>query len=150
MVGTKRVGLLASLLLSSSCISVVWERDRWHNPPATESVNLLSEGADLESCLETLGAPLRVWQVGSGYALSWAWYDSEELSYRLAIPIGGSRSTSMRYTNVGRETEGLLLFFDAKDKLVLVEQGFLRDLMGEEEGRSPALPMQKKGEASSS
>ena len=85
--------------------------------------------------------------MGSGYALSWAWYDSKELSYRLQVPLGQGASTSLRYTNVGRDTEGLLLLFDAKDKLVLVEQGFLRDLMGEEEGRSPALPMQKKGEA---
>ena len=143
----KRAALLASLLLSSSCISVVWERDRWHGPPTAEAVDALNEGADLERCLDVLGAPLRVWQVGSGYALSWAWYDSKELSYRLQVPLGQGASTSLRYTNVGRDTEGLLLLFDAKDKLVLVEQGFLRDLMGEEEGRSPALPMQKKGEA---
>ena len=143
----KRAALLASLLLSSSCISVVWERDRWHGPPTAEAVDALHEGADLERCLDVLGAPLRVWQVGSGYALSWAWYDSKELSYRLQVPLGQGASTSLRYTNVGRDTEGLLLFFDAKDKLVLVEQGFLKDMMSEDEERSPALPMQKKGEA---
>ena len=146
----KRAALLIFLLLPSSCISVVWERDRWHRPPVTETVNALQEGVDLESCLDALGAPLRVWQVGSGYALSWAWYDSKELSYRLTVPLGQSASTSLRYTNVGQDTEGLLLFFDAKDKLVLVERGFLKDMMSEEEERSPAPPMQKKGEAKSS
>ena len=139
--------LLASLLLSSSCISVVWERDRWHRPPAVDTVDALHEGTDLEACLELLGAPLKVWQVGDGYALSWAWYDSRELSYKLQIPLGQGANTSIKHTNIGRETEGLLLLFDANDELVFKEQGFLLDLMGENIERSPALPLRSKDEA---
>jgi hypothetical protein len=94
-----------------------------------------------------LGAPLKVWQVAEGYALSWAWYDAHELSYKLQIPLSQNGSTSFKYTNIGRETEGLLLLFDAEDKLVLFEEGFLLDLMEKDAGRSPALPPSPKGEA---
>jgi hypothetical protein len=147
VVGSKRVALFALSLLFTSCVSVVWEREHWHRPPRADSVSALQEGDDLASCLEVLGAPLEVWQVTEGYALTWAWYDAQELSYKLQLPLSQSGSTSIKYTNIGRETEGLLLVFDAEDKLVLFEEGFLRDLMGEESGRSPALPPSPKGEA---
>ena len=147
MVGSKRVALFALALLSSSCVSVVWEREHWHRPPQADSVSALQEGVDLASCLQLLGAPLRVWQVGESYALSWAWYDAEELSYKVQIPISQGGSTSFKYTNIDRETEGLLLLFDEDDKLVFFKEGFLRDLMGEDADRPQALPPSPKGEA---
>ena len=147
MVGSKRLALLALSLLFTSCVSVVWEREHWHRPPRVDPVSALQEGDDLASCLEVLGAPLKAWQVTEGYALSWAWYDAHELSCKLQIPLSQNGSTSFKYTSIGRETEGLLLLFDAEDKLILFKEGFLQDLMGEEKGRPSALPPSRKGEA---
>jgi len=131
----------------TSCVSVVWERETWHRPPAAQVVSSLSEGeADLTACLAALGAPLKVWQVGDGVALTWAWYESEELSYRLQVPMSQTFNASFDYATVDRETQGLLLVFDGADRLVLMREGFLRDLLAEDEGRSPALPSSLKGE----
>ena len=142
MVRTGRVGLVAAALLVSSCVSVVWERDRWHRPPPSAAVDSL-DGAelDLAVCLETLGAPLKVWQVAGGYALSWAWYDAEEVSYRLQLPLTQTFNASHDYSTIDRNTQGLMLLFDESDRLVLVKEGFLRDLMKEDDARSPALPL---------
>jgi hypothetical protein len=79
--------------------------------------------------------------VAGGYALSWAWYDAEELSYRLEAPLTHAFSASLDYSTIDRETHGLLLLFDEDDRLVLVREGFLRDLMAEDDARSPALPL---------
>ena len=94
---------------------------------------------ELKTCLETLGAPLKVWQVGEGYALSWAWYDAEELSYRLQVPMTQTFNASLDYSTIDRETQGLLLLFDSSDQLVMLKEGFLRDLMAEDDERSPAV-----------
>lgn len=135
-------GLILGVLLGASCISVVWERDRWHRPPEPAAVETLREGeSELSACLEALGAPLHVWQVAGGYALSWAWYDAEELSYRIEAPLTHAFSASLDYSTIDRETHGLLLLFDEDDRLVLVREGFLRDLMAEDDARSPALPL---------
>lgn len=148
MVGPRRVGLTLTTLLFASCISVVWERDRWHRPLSGEVVEALdAEGVDLASCLDALGAPLKVWQVGDGYALTWAWYDAEEWSYRLQFPLTQTFNASLDYSTIDRETQGLLLLFDRSDQLVMVKEGFLQDLMAEEDGRSPALPSSLRGGA---
>ena len=148
MVGPRRVGLTLTALLFTSCISVVWERDRWHRPLPGEVVEALdAEGVDLASCLDALGAPLKVWQVGDGYALTWAWYDAEEWSYRLQFPLTQTFNASLDYSTIDRETQGLLLLFDRSDQLVMVKEGFLQDLMAEEDGRSPALPSSLRGGA---
>ncbi|MCH2105810.1 MAG: hypothetical protein MK291_04135 [Planctomycetes bacterium] len=149
MVGPRRgVGLFVAALLSASCVSVVWEREAWHRPPSAEAVESLSEGrADLAACLEALGAPMKVWQVGDGVALSWAWYESKELSYRLQVPMTQTFNASFDYATVDRETLGLLLVFDSSDRLVMKREGFLKDLMAEGEERSPAVPSSLKGEA---
>lgn len=109
--------------------------------------SLRAGDVDLAACLETLGAPLKVWQVGDGYALSWAWYDSEELSYRLEVPMTQTFNASLEYSTIDRETQGLLLLFDSSDRLVMLKEGFLRDLMAEDDERSPALQASLKGEA---
>ena len=148
MVGPRRVGLTLTALLFTSCISVVWERDRWHRPLPGEVVEALdAEGVDLASCLDALGAPLKVWQVGDGYALTWAWYDAEEWSYRLQFPLTQTFNASLDYSTIDRETQGLLLLFDRSDQLVMLKEGFLQDLMAEEDGRSPALPSSLRGGA---
>ena len=105
------------------------------------------EDVNLEACLETLGAPLKAWQVGDGYALSWAWYDAEEWSYRLEFPLTQTFNASLDYSTIDRETQGLLLLFDSADRLVMLKEGFLRDLMAEDEARSPAVQSGQKGEA---
>ncbi len=102
---------------------------------------------DLAICLETLGAPLKAWQVADGYALSWAWYDSEELSYRLELPMTQTFNASLDYSTIDRETQGLLLLFDTSDRLVMMKEGFLRDLMAEDDERSPAVQASLNGEA---
>jgi len=148
MVGHRRVGLILTALLFTSCLSVVWERDRWHRPLSAEVVETLDvEVVDLASCLEVLGAPLKVWQVGDGYALTWAWYDAEEWSYRLQLPLTQTFNASLDYSTIDRETQGLLLLFDRSDQLVMMKEGFLRDLMDEDDGRSPAVLSSLKGEA---
>ena len=108
--------------------------------------SLSAGGGDLSECLEALGAPLNVWQVGDGYALSWAWYDAEELSYRIQVPMTQTFNASLDYSTIARETQGLLLLFDRSDKLVVVKEGFLRDLMAEDDRRSPAVPSALNGE----
>ena len=148
VVGTGRVVLLAAALFFVSCVSVVWERDRWHRPLPQEAVDSLDGGdVHLATCLETLGAPLHVWQVADGYALSWAWYDAEEVSYRLQFPLTQTFNASLDYSTIDRNTQGLMLLFDDSDRLVLVKEGFLRDLMAEDEVRSPALPLKSGGGA---
>ena len=62
----------------------------------------------------------------------------------LGVPI--PLHASFDYATVDRETQGLLLVFDGADRLVLMREGFLRDLLAEDEGRSPALPSSLKGE----
>jgi len=148
VVGLGRVGLFAATLFLASCVSVVWERDRWHRPPPRAAVDSLDgDDVHLAACLEALGAPLHVWQVADGYALSWAWYDAEEVSYRVEFPLTQAFNASVDISTIDRNTQGLMLLFDDLDRLVLVKEGFLQDLMAEGDSRSPALPLKSKSGA---
>jgi len=57
------------------------------------------------------------------------------------LAILGREIRDFDYSTIDRNTQGLMLLFDESDRLVLVKEGFLRDLMKEDDARSPALPL---------
>jgi hypothetical protein len=133
--------VLAALAPLASCVQLSWSRDTRYEPlPAAALARLEPRGTDLAQCLADFGAPLWVWeQPGDGAALAWGWYDERGFGLHLSVPVTHDTSASLAYDQDGARMRGVVLFFDARWKLVSWRQGLLRDLTRELR-RPPASP----------
>ena len=131
-----RRSLLALLLAASSilgaCVQLQFFRIHRNEPiPLTATTALGSSHADLQACLDQLGAPQRVWESPQGMVLSYGWLDQfywkfDVVLYGLDASIDGRTLFSYNATNEG--FEGAVLVFDDALKLKFVRFGKLSDI----------------------
>jgi hypothetical protein len=141
-----RLLVLALALSSSGCLTGVWSRTSRLAPVSGDVVlNLEVEHSTLEHCLETLGAPLYVWEYqGDGLALAYGFYRSNEFGFNLSLPVTDTQSASFDYEDERAHLHGYVLFFDDQWKLTEVKAGALRDLERLVTRRRPALPEEER------
>jgi len=91
-------------------------------------------------CLETLGAPIWVWETSGGHpALAWGWLEERDLGVRISVPLADSASASFNYNDVDSRMQGLVLFFDSEMNLSATRRGLLSDFTEGGRRRRPAL-----------
>jgi len=124
--------LLAGLLLAAllpGCVRYIYRRERVNDPVAEEHMEALVAGRELQSCLDLLGAPVRVWEDPRGIWLAYIWIDQKSPSISVSIPTGQLiiPGPSLSYGVVKRRGQGVLLCFDNDLKLRFARRG-LTDL----------------------
>ena len=121
------LALLAALC--SSCLSLTWTRQLAETVIRIDDVERLPADAELSDCLALFGAPLFVWERPSeSYALAYGWQRQRDLGVSVSIPVSNSASASFQYGEGESNARGLVLFFDAEDRLQGWRFGFLREL----------------------
>ena len=127
-------------LALASCVSFGWSRDRRHAPPPAGAIGTLAPGrSTLSECLDTLGAPLYVWEYkGDGAALAWGWNDERQKGVSVSIPLYEQTSASVSYDDERAKLRGAVLLFGRDLVLEQVRKGWLRDLESEFVRRRPA------------
>lgn len=117
--------LLLSPLLGG-CITGNLSSTRIHHPP--EGLERVNVGDDLARCLEVLGAPLHVREVGAGALLAWGW--ARDFGWRATVSVPIDRqSVSLTYGRSDIGLDGLVLLFDDEWSLTSVRRGRLADEM---------------------
>ena len=139
MSGVRVLPLLLPLALAS-CVSFGWSRDRRHAPPPAGAIGTLAPGqSTLAECLDTLGAPLYVWEYkGEGAALAWGWNDERQKGVSVSIPLYEQAYASLSYDDERARLRGVVLLFGRDLVLEQVRKGWLRDLESEFVRRRPA------------
>ena len=131
----RRVARLIALALcgvGGSCAQVQLYWVHRNEPLPREATLKLGAGqADLQRCLDTLGAPDRVWESPKGMVLSYGWLDQfywqfDVVLYGTDSSIDGRTLFSYNATNVG--FDGAVLVFDNALKLKFVRFGKLNVL----------------------
>jgi hypothetical protein len=132
--------LLAIPLLLAGCVSFSWSRRRAHELPPTGAVAALTPGrTTLTEALDSLGAPLYVWEYkGDGAALAWGWSDDDNRGVAMSLPLQRQLSASFSYDSGSERLRGIVLLFDSKLVLDQVREGWLRDLSRDLGRRRPA------------
>lgn len=133
------LSLLFPLVLAG-CVSVGWSRDRRHEPLPEGVIETLEPGrSTLAECLESLGAPLYVWEYrGDGAALAWGWNDEDRKGVSVSVPVYDQVSASLSYDDAREKLRGAVLLFDRDLVLEQVREGWLRDLQRDLLRRRPA------------
>lgn len=121
--------LLVSLL-ASSCLSGDYERFDAEMPPQEAALERLLIGeSDLTKCLAELGAPLQVFELGGGAVLAWGARRDVGWNVSASVPMGDSKSGTIRFSQEHQGYQGVVLFFD--DQLVLerIKRGWLAEIL---------------------
>ncbi len=140
--GAIRRGLLGLVLAlsASSCLRFTYSRQMVDSPVPTESLARLAPGDGLGRCLELLGAPLLVLELGDGgSALVYGWSRESGFGLRVSAPIKNGASASFDYDSLERRAQGVLVKLDAGQRLVLIRRGSLKDLLAEAGRKRPAF-----------
>lgn len=123
----------AALLLGGlcSCVRGQWQSSQDQSPVPEAVLSALEPGtSDLGDCLERLGAPLLVWEVDPrSYGVAYGWNDGDTWSVNVSVPVTRGFSASVDYADTDLDLEGLVLFFDARDRLLRIDRGRLSDLV---------------------
>ena len=136
----------AALLLAgglASCVRGNWQSARDQTPVRAGVVAGFEPGVTtLGDCLGALGAPLFVWEVdASSYGIAFGWNEAQDWGLNVSVPVARGFSASVDYADTNLDLEGLVLFFDAGDRLLRVQRGRLSDLVPDRQ-RPAALPDQ--------
>ena len=127
-----RCSLLCALLCAlPSCAAFNYYHIRRYEPIAEATTRgLAASKASLQTCLDELGAPVKVWQSPSGMILAYAWLD--RVFWRFEAQAYGVRQLSgrtlFRYENTNDGFRGAVLVFDEDLNLQAVRHGMLEDI----------------------
>ncbi len=131
----------ALLLVNTGCLRLSLEREKLGRPLAQELHHeLLVEEVDLHDCLTALGAPVYVWEVNGGeYGLAYGWNRDLAWSFNISVPLTRGASASFDFESLDQRLNGVVLIFDAQDRLLHKRTGFLSEILTEAQRRRPAL-----------
>lgn len=131
---------LALALGAGSCIRLNWSREMVETPIPAERLAELAPGEELGRCMELLGAPLLVLELGDGgSALIYGWSRQSGFGFRASAPVKDAVSASFDYDSLERRAQGVLVQLDAGQRVVLVRRGLLADLLAETGRKRPAF-----------
>lgn len=131
---------LGLALAASSCVRLTFSRQMVESPVRDGDLAQLAPGDGLGRCLDVLGAPLRVLELGEGgSALVYGWAKESGFGFRASAPIKNGASASFDYDSLDRRAQGVLVQLDAGQRVILVRRGVLADLLAEAGRRRPAF-----------
>lgn len=123
------LSLVLVALLAAGCIQLHYYRIS-HFEPTPDPVLQKLEGshAELQVCLDALGAPLLVGELPDGIAVAYGWQDRG--SWGLDVSYAFERFLSVRldYSTIDESLRGVLLLFGADLHLKAIRRGLLGDL----------------------
>ena len=129
--------LVAATLLLSSCLSVNWVRQHKDEPPPKAAIQgLRPQKADLDQCLQVLGAPLIV-QRGPGKSTELLWASTDQGGWGFSISLNVFRfaNPSFSYQGTDDAADALRLRFNGDWRLIEKSEGSLASLRRAQSGR---------------
>lgn len=123
--------MLLALLLPS-CINGRYYHIRREEPiPEARATALLQQQADLQTCLDTLGAPHLVFEQPRGLAMAYAWLDMSD--WGIEVQIGYTNTAADGQTLFSFDSnapgyDGIVLVFDERLRLIATKAGKLADI----------------------
>lgn len=118
-------------LLCIGCVSGNYRREtRLSRPEGVRLTDLEPGVAELGECLERLGAPLHVWEVGTGAALAWAWLEESGWGVGFSAPLADNLNASADFQDDTSAIPAWVLLFDENWVLESTQRGNLRALQG--------------------
>jgi len=123
-------GLLA-VASSTACVQFVYERVNLEEPIRDAAWKPLRPGADLQQCLDELGAPFRVQTVTKReFELIYRWYQQSEWGLRVSYNFSRGLGVSYNFNNAWADIPALRLRFGTDCRLLDVTKGLLGDFVG--------------------
>lgn len=126
------VPLAIAACATPSCLRLNYRARSVEQPITTARQEaVFGAGADLQSCLNILGAPLYVWRAArSRTALAWGWQEATSWGFSVSYsPHEYSPSASFSYDALASDLEGFVAWFDDQQQLIGTQRGKLRDLV---------------------
>ncbi len=119
------------LFLLAGCVSGNYTRVSVNEPVEEAAVAALPPGADLQVCLDRLGAPIRVWETEAGrYAMAYGWLRERGWGVQASYSLGAFLpSASFSFDSQLKKMRGAVLWFDGEMKLVEAKSGLLSNLL---------------------
>lgn len=135
------VGALCLACSLSSCVRLRWNHENRFEPLPSDSWAGLEPGeSDLGDALESLGAPLYVWeQTSDSFAVAYGWFNGRVAGGTVSVPLTEYASASFSYDNGAEKLYGLVLTFDRNERLMVLREGYLRDIAPELVERHPSF-----------
>jgi hypothetical protein len=124
------IGALLCFWIAPACLSAELLSERNQHRLSDVSIDALQPGTSLQTCIDSLGAPLSVAEFFDGMALSYGWFLSVTWGASISIPFSADVSGSLSYTDRNERLHGVMLLFDADWRLTEIRRGNLRDLQG--------------------
>jgi len=114
------------LCLLPACAGISYEHRSVEKPPAERAMAMLTVGTtDLQTCLDTMGAPMMVRkdEQGDGMELLWLWEETSAWGFFITIPTGTDFSPSLNWADREQQPQFLRLFFSGDGKLLRLSRG---------------------------
>lgn len=132
--------LVVLLALAPACVRLSYDRNVELREPAGAQLEQLVPGeADLTELLDRLGAPLAVYELADGAAVSYGWSKGQRWRLQASVPVTGDVSGRFSFTDTGQNIPGILCLFDADWTLTEIRRGNLRELTSRLGRRRPQL-----------
>ncbi len=112
-----------------------------HFEPTPEPVleQLENSHAELQECLDALGAPLIVGELPDGIAVAYGWEDRGQWGIDVSYAFERFLSIRFNYDSIAESLRGVLLMFGEDLRLKAIRRGLLGDLT-KQLRRRPASP----------
>jgi hypothetical protein len=121
--------LLLLALTAASCVRVNYFRISHFEPVSPAALlELENSDAELQQCLDTLGAPLIVGEVPDGLAMGYGWQDRAHWGIDVGYTFERLFNIRFNYATVDDALRGVLLLFDDNLRLKTIRRGILGDL----------------------
>lgn len=129
MAALRRTSPLAAALLATACVTGDYNKNRtFQRPPYGAYEDLVVGVTNVGHAIDALGAPVSVIEVGRGLALSWGWLETTEWNVAATVPIGDANGR-LQFEDTDLKIPGIVLFFDEDWRLTTKREGFLSDLL---------------------
>lgn len=137
--------LLSVAVAAAGCVTGRFSQVTFNEPVPSELLQALRPGVDtLQTCLDALGAPVRVFEYqvaadrSSGVALLWSWRQNRGWGIDVSANIDDA-SVSFDYASESTGLPGCVLWFGPDLVLERWREGLVGDLLPERARPAPVL-----------
>ncbi len=132
--------VLILLLVLPSCVRFQYTRGNINEPIEDHQVDALQPGTShLGDCLQSLGAPDKVWEYADGgVALAYGWLEESGWGLNVSWAFELFVSISFDYSAAAQHMQGVVLLLDKELALQHIRRGFLSEITADLKRRRPA------------